>query len=95
MKVYRIRKLTPREAGRLMDVEDPDIDKMLSCGLSDAALYKMYGNSIVTSCLAGIFDIISFRFVENTSIQFKLLMCVVFFSTSLIVQLYFVIFICG
>ena len=39
-----------------MDVEDPDIDKMLSCGLSDAALYKMYGNSIVTSCLVGIFD---------------------------------------
>ena len=56
MKVYRIRKLTPREAGRLMDVEDPEIDKMLSCGLSDAALYKMYGNSIVTSCLVGIFD---------------------------------------
>ena len=56
MKVYRIRKLTPREAGRLMDVEDPDIDKMLSCELSDAALYKMYGNSIVTSCLVRIFD---------------------------------------
>ena len=49
MKLYRIRKLTPREAGRLMDVEDPDIDKMLSCELSDAALYKLYGNSIVTS----------------------------------------------
>ena len=31
MKVYRIRKLTPREAGRLMDVEDPDIDNMFSC----------------------------------------------------------------
>ena len=28
MKRYKIRKLTPRECGRLMDVEDPDIDKV-------------------------------------------------------------------
>ena len=55
MKKYKIRKFTPRECGRLMDVEDPDIDKMLSCGLSDAALYKMYGNSIVTACMVHMF----------------------------------------
>ena len=56
MKRYRIRKLTPRECGRIMDVDDPDIDKMLSCGLSDNALYRMYGNSIVTACMVHIFD---------------------------------------
>lgn len=38
-----------------MDVDEAEIDKMLSCGLSDNALYKMYGNSIVVSCLEHIF----------------------------------------
>lgn len=56
MKKYKIRKLTPRECGRLMDVPDQDIDKMLNCGLSDNALYKMYGNSIVCACMVHIFD---------------------------------------
>ena len=55
MKRYKIRKLTPREIGRLMDVDEAEIDKMLSCGLSDNALYKMYGNSIVVSCLEHMF----------------------------------------
>ena len=55
-KYYKIRKLTPRECGRLMGVDDPDIDKMLSCKLSDNALYKMYGNSIVCACMVHIFD---------------------------------------
>lgn len=55
MKKYRIRKLTPRECGRLMGCEDPDIDKMLNCGLSDNALYKMYGNSIVVNCMVHLF----------------------------------------
>ena len=56
MKKYRIRKLTPRECGRLMGVDDKDINKMLNCDLSDNALYKMYGNSIVVDCMVGIFD---------------------------------------
>ena len=56
MKWHRIRKLTPRECGRLMGVYDEDIDKMLTCGLSDNALYKMYGNSIVVDVLENIFD---------------------------------------
>lgn len=55
-KYYKIRKLTPRECGRLMGVDDPDIDKMLSCKLSDNALYKMYGNSIVVNVLEKLFD---------------------------------------
>lgn len=56
MKRYRIRKLTPRECGRLMGVDDIDINYMLSCGLKDSELYKMYGNSIVTSCMVYMFD---------------------------------------
>ena len=56
MKVYRIRKLTPRECGRLMGIDDENIDKMLTCGLKDGTLYKMYGNSIVVDCMVHMFD---------------------------------------
>jgi len=56
MKKYRIRKMTPRECGRLMGVEDKDINTMLNADLSDNALYKMYGNSIVVDCMVHIFD---------------------------------------
>ena len=52
---FRIRKLTPRECFRLMDVEDADIDKMQESGLSNSAQYKLAGNSIVVSCLYHIF----------------------------------------
>ena len=45
--VMRIRKLTPRECGRLMGVSDKDIDTMLNSGISKSAAYKCYGNSIV------------------------------------------------
>lgn len=47
----RIRRLTPRECGRLMDVSDGDVDKMIAAGLSDTRLYKLFGNSIVVACL--------------------------------------------
>lgn len=52
---YRIRKLTPRECLRLMDVDDADIDKLMAAGISNTQLYKMAGNSIVVSCLYHIF----------------------------------------
>ena len=52
---YRIRKLTPRECGNLMDVEEKDIDVMLST-VSNTQAYKMYGNSIVVSVLCAIFS---------------------------------------
>ena len=48
---YRIRKLTPRECFRLMGVEDADIDKLLSAGISNSQLYKCAGNSIVVDNL--------------------------------------------
>lgn len=66
-KWFRIRKLTPRECFRLMDVRDSDFDKLLATdsydknwnpkrAISDSQLYKMAGNSIVVSCLDFIFE---------------------------------------
>lgn len=51
---YRIRKLTPKECGRLMGVKDEDIDKM-SVNQSNSKLYHLYGDSIVVDVLMGIF----------------------------------------
>lgn len=51
----RIRKLTPRECFRLMDVDEDKIDRLLNAGISDSQLYKLAGNSIVVSCMEGIF----------------------------------------
>lgn len=65
-----IRKMTSKEALRLMDVTDSDIDKMMKAtetvtlkngtvktkkAISKTALYKLAGNSIVVSCLYHIF----------------------------------------
>lgn len=51
----RIRKLTVKEVGRLMDVRDEDIDKMMEVN-SKSQMYKQFGNSIVVSCMVGIFE---------------------------------------
>ena len=52
---YRIRKLTPRECFRLMDVDDADIDKMQRAGICNSQQYKLAGNSIVVNVLYHIF----------------------------------------
>lgn len=66
---YRIRKLTPRECFRLMDVDDADIDRIEAYRVKTTAKdgiekeksipktqrYKLAGNSIVVSCLYHIF----------------------------------------
>ena len=51
---YRIRKLTPRECGRLMGVSDKDIDKMAAVN-SNTQLYKQFGNSIVVDVMCAMF----------------------------------------
>lgn len=51
----RVRKMTPREIGRLMDVDDVDLDKMFSCGLSPSAVTSLFGNSIVVNVMSEIF----------------------------------------
>ena len=54
-KIYRIRKLTPKECFRLMGVTDSDVDKIRDAGISESQQYKMAGNSIVVQVLEGIF----------------------------------------
>lgn len=51
----KIRKMTPTEALRLMDVDDADIEKMKAAGIAKTNLYKLAGNSIVVSNLFHIF----------------------------------------
>lgn len=66
----KIRKMTPREAFRLMDVDDVDIDRIMNAtetvtardgtvktrkAISKTACYKLAGNSIVVACLYHIF----------------------------------------
>lgn len=57
---WRIRKLTPKECWRLMSFSDKDCDRA-SKYVSDSALYKQAGNSIVTSCLVAIFYSLLFK----------------------------------
>ena len=59
---FRIRKLTPTECLKLMDVPQWAIERMMSKDengkqiISNSQLYKLAGNSIVTSCLTHIFS---------------------------------------
>lgn len=49
----RIRKLTPKECGRLMGIKDEDIDLILE-NQSNASGYHLFGDSIVVTCLMAI-----------------------------------------
>ena len=49
------RRITPKEAFRLMGMSDEDIQKIQSAGISDTQQYKMAGNSIVIQVLEHIF----------------------------------------
>ena len=51
---YRIRKLTPRECFRLMGIKGEDFDKIAK-NQSNAGLYHLAGDSIVTTCMMQIF----------------------------------------
>ncbi len=66
----RVRKMHQREALRLMDVDDADIDKIMNAtetvtlkngtakvkkAISKTACYRLAGNSIVVSCLYHLF----------------------------------------
>ena len=50
----RIRKLTPRECGRLMNVKDEDITNMLR-NQSDSSAFHLFGDSICTNVLMALF----------------------------------------
>ena len=49
----RIRKLTPRECGRLMGVKDEDITNLLK-NQSDSSAYHLFGDSIVVNVIEAI-----------------------------------------
>lgn len=68
---FEIRKLTPRECFRIMDVDDADIDKIQATGLSKSAQYKLAGNSICVNVLYHLFRKM-FIEKENESRQLNL-----------------------
>ena len=57
-----IRRFTPHECFRLMGVKDVDFEKIKH--YSDAKLYHLAGDSIVTTCLMAIFG-------EMTNIDYE------------------------
>ena len=71
---FRIRKLTPRECFRLMGVDDKDIDKIQSSGISNSSQYKLAGNSIVVDTLYYLLKqlLITNTNKEQEEIQLKL-----------------------
>lgn len=52
---HRVRKLTPKECLRLMTFDDADYEKIKAAGISDSAIYKEAGNSIVVNVMVFIF----------------------------------------
>lgn len=52
--IYRIRKITEREAFRLMGFSDQDYERASKVSSSNQ-LYKQCGNSICVGCLEAIF----------------------------------------
>ena len=65
---FKIRKLTPTECWRLMGFEDNDVNRAKSIGMSDSALYKQAGNSIITNCISLIMEHLYKAQVDNTYI---------------------------
>lgn len=47
-----VRKLTPKEAHRLMGFDDIDYERCVAVGMSDTQGYKQSGNSIVTTVIS-------------------------------------------
>lgn len=47
-----VRKLTPKEAHRLMGFDDIDYERCKAVGMSDSQGYKQSGNSIVTTVIS-------------------------------------------
>lgn len=51
----RIRKLCPYETGKLMGFPKQDTQAMLDIPLSEMQVFHCHGDSIVVTCLMGIF----------------------------------------
>lgn len=55
LDTFKVRKLTPKECLRLMTFDDADYEKIKAAGISDSAIYKQAGNSIVVNVMVFIF----------------------------------------
>lgn len=75
---FDIRKLTPRECMRLMDVDDRHIDTLIGAretmkngkerqAISNSALYRLAGNSIVVNCMTLMFENLLYPDSEPTT----------------------------
>ena len=75
---FDIRKLTVKEVFRLMDVDDRHIDTLIGAretmkngkerqAISNSALYRLAGNSIVVNCMTLMFENLLFPDTEPTT----------------------------
>ena len=64
----RIRKMTTKEIGRLMGVDDSDIDKMTGV-LAPGAVNSLFGNSIVVDVMTGIFKELFYGDIKPNEIK--------------------------
>jgi len=56
LKNIHYRKLTPRECGRLQTIPEDILDTLLSAGISNSQLYRMFGNGWTIDVIAHIFS---------------------------------------
>jgi DNA (cytosine-5)-methyltransferase 3A len=56
LKNIHYRKLTPRECGRLQTIPEDILDTLLSAGISNSQLYKMFGNGWTIDVIVHIFS---------------------------------------
>jgi len=56
LKNVHYRKLTPRECGRLQTIPEDILDTLLSAGISNSQLYKMFGNGWTIDVIVHIFS---------------------------------------
>lgn len=66
IKNERIRKLTEGECYRLMGFEEKDTNACKEVGQSKSTIYHQAGDSIVTTCLVGIFgELLGFDYEQT------------------------------
>lgn len=66
---YKISKLTPQQAFRLMGVNEENIKKMCSAGIVDNQLWKLAGNSIVVNVMEKVFESMFIHYKDNGHVQ--------------------------
>ena len=64
----KVRKMTTKEIGRLMGVDDQDIDKMTDV-LAPGSVNSLFGNSIVVDVLTEVFRNMFYGTKEDTEIR--------------------------